>query len=79
MKLYKMGRSHQMDGKHRGYVIRQKKNGKFFVRAYRSGGQEVRLPFKEFENLEAAAAFAEKQEAKSREYAELNRSAAIKF
>lgn len=78
MELYKMGRIWQMDGKNRGYVIGERR-GKFSVSAYKMGGQEVRLPYERFSTLEDAAEFCEQQEAKAREYAELNEGGAISF
>jgi hypothetical protein len=78
MKLYKMGRIWQMDGKNRGYVISERRE-KFSVSAYRLSGQEVSLPYKKFSTLEDAANFCEQQETKARKYAELNKNGAISF
>ena len=45
------------------YMILSKRNGKFYVKAYREGGTERRLPFQDFDSEEEAMAWVERSEA----------------
>ena len=47
-----------------GWSVLLKKNGRYFVEARRVGGAQVRLPYQEFESLDAAMQFCMEYDAK---------------
>lgn len=63
----------------RDYSIVQKRSGKWFVEAYRVGGAQARLPWKEFETAEDAMAWVAELEQKETEARERREREAISF
>lgn len=56
------------DGGEIGYVVSRKRNGKFFIKGYRPGGAEIRLPYQDYETPEEAMEAGESNERKRAEY-----------
>lgn len=66
-----------IEGLERDYHIVPKHNGKFFIKAYRPGGAEARLPFKDFNSKAEAEEWITGEEAKMERLAASMRQDAI--
>lgn len=50
-----------------GYIVAPKRNGKYYIKAYLSGGTEHRLPYQDFDTADEAKTWVEEYERKRAE------------